>query len=406
MKNLFIVLFSIALLMPLNAQEFEEDIEPAKANKKSYVREHFELGLGLDRFGVGFDNGLIGINNIFKKDIELDFGTIAGNIPKDGANVNFDILMDVLFVNIKNINIKGGKWDFGFFSGVKGDLNANIPKSLFTLISQGNINQRTFDGTINAAGGVFASAGFSGAAKYDKLRLGIKPVLYAPLVYIPKSGINFHLDSDDHLLLLASGGISVYSPFIENGELKFGFDLSLEGEYSLFSFLDVGGNFSQIPIVPVTLTNRLHLTMDGFSYELRDPLTEEIPPLPDLEFNNEYNSARVRALRPLRFDVYARYKPFFNEFLVIKPNIGFSYNFARGRAFFNTGLEAQLNLKDIFKVHLCMDFEEAIWKHRLGFALNLRAFEWVLEASLRSQTFAGSFKGQGFGFTTGLSFGW
>jgi hypothetical protein len=403
MKNLLIVLFCIGLLMPLSAQETGSD----EANKKSYTREYFEFGLGLGGISVGIDNGLVGVGNIFKKDVVLDLGKIAGSVPKGGANINFDFLMDVLFVNIKNFDILNGKWDFGFTSEVDGDLNLNFPKSLFTLISQGNIKQHSFQGMISVSGGVYADAGFTGAARYGKLRLGVKPLLYTPLLYIPKSGINYLLESEDYLSISTSGGgISVYSPFIKNGELKFGFDLSLEGEYNLFPFLDVGGTFSQIPIAPVTLSNRMHLTVDDFHYELRDPLTGEIPPLPELEFNDGYDSAKIKAMRPLRFDVYARYKPFSTEFLAIKPNMGFSYNFAQKQAFFNAGLEGQLNLKDIFKVYLGTGVEEAIWKHRLGLNLNLRVFEWVLEASLRSQNFVGSFKGQGFGLSTGMSFGW
>jgi hypothetical protein len=139
---------------------------------------------------------------------------------------------------------------------------------------------------------------------------------------------------------------------------------------------------------------------------MKDPLSKDIPPVPELSFTEVYDSEKIRALRPLRFDVYAKYRPLETEFLVLKPNMGFSVNFARSRGYFNTGFEAELNLKELFKVHLGTGIEDAIWRHRLGFILNLRALEFALEASLRSQSFAGSFTGQGFGLVTGLSFGW
>ncbi|MDR0290366.1 MAG: hypothetical protein LBI06_05460 [Treponema sp.] len=429
MKNFLIIFLGLALLMPLFAQEgeidtaaealpwegdvlgedlsFGDDEEPLEKKPMTYARESFEFGLGIGGIGVGFDNGLMGIGNVLKKNIVVDLDEIASHITKDGVNINFDIFMNILFVNIKNIEIQGGIWDFGFSSDLAGDLNINLPESLFELISHGNINQRSFDGLLSASGGVFAGATLGGSAKYGKLRLGLKPGFYAPLVYVPKSGITYHLDSEDYLSVRTSGGISVYSPFVENGEVKVGMDLTLEGGYDLFPFLDLGGTFSQIPFVPVTLKNRMRLTMDEFEFEVKDLLGDgKIPEIPKLDFDTVYDVETIKAMRPMRFDVYARYKPFENEFLVVKPNLGFSVNFARERGYFNAGLEGQLNLKDLFKVHLGTGSEEGIWKHRLGFALNLRAFEWTLEATLRSQSFAGSFSGQGLGLSTGFSFGW
>jgi hypothetical protein len=385
----------------------DEDFEYAEPKKRSWTREHFDLGLGIGKVAVGFDNGFTAVTKILQKNVELDFGEIADRISDSGVNINFDILESPLFLNLKNFEIKGGIWDFGLSVAVNGDVNINIPESLITLLSQGNINQRSFDGLISASGGVFAGVGLSGSAKYDKLRVGLKPVFYAPLVYIPKSGINYYLDSEDYLSVRTSGGISVYSPFTENGEVKIGVDLTLEGEYNLLPFLDVGGIFSQIPFVPATLEKRMRMTMDEFKFEMRDPLSKDgIPPVPELGFTEVYDSEKIRALRPLRFDVYARYRPLETEFLVLKPNMGFSVNFARSKGYFNTGFEAELNLKELFKVHLGTGIEDAIWRHRLGFILNLRALEFALEASVRSQSFTGSFTGQGFGLVTGLSFGW
>jgi hypothetical protein len=434
MKYIFIILLSIALSLPLYAQgteaasetdalqsesdilnedgealaedDTEEDFELAEARKRTWTRQHFDLGLGIGKVAVGFDNGFTGVTKILKKNVEIDLGAIADKISKNGANINFDLLLSPLYLNIKNREIKGGLWDFGLSVAVDGDVNINFPESLFTLLSEGNINKHSFNGMISASGGVFAGIGISGSAKYDKLRVGFKPVFFAPLVYIPKSGIDFYLDSEDYISVRTSGGISVYSPFTENGAVKIGVDLTIEGEYNLFPFLDVGGSFSQIPFVPATLEKRMRMTMDEFEFEMEDPLTKDIPSVPELGFTNVYDSEKIRALRPMRFDIYARYKPFETEFLVVKPNMGFSVNFAKKKGYFNAGAEAELNLKDLFKVHLGMGAQDAIWKHRLGFVLNLRALEFALEASLRSQSFTGSFTGQGFGLATGLSFGW
>ena len=120
----------------------------------------------------------------------------------------------------------------------------------------------------------------------------------------------------------------------------------------------------------------------------------------------------VRVYRPLRFDVYALFKPlaFLSrgnpEMLVLRPNMGFSVDINDAKGYFNIGLETRFNLINLFTLHIGSNLQEDIWMHRLGFALNLRAFELNVEGILRSQSYAGGFDGQGAGVTVGIVFGW
>ncbi|MDR0303138.1 MAG: hypothetical protein LBI04_12605 [Treponema sp.] len=429
MKKLFIIFFTAVLLLPVYAQEAElnitienafdensetlvygdryedEDTDFGQPEKTGggFARQRFEIGfVGLD---AGFSNDLLAFSEFFQKDILIDLNKIKNDVRDDGLNLFLGVFVRVLSIDIKNINIAGGIWDFGFFSGADGNIHFNLPKSLFTLISEGNIKQRSFSGTISASGGVFANAGLSGYAKFGNLRVGVKPALYTPLAFIPKSGINYYFNSNEKLSVTTDGEIVVYTPFIDNGELKFGFDMSLEGEYNLFSFLDVGAGLSHIPLAAAQLNKGMQLKAK-FEFAPDALLSDDIE-IPDLEFDsNENYSKSVKVRRPFGFDVYARYKPFSTEFLVLKPNIGFTVDTNNSEGFFNVGLDAQLNLKDIFIVNLGTGYKEAIWKQRLALALNLRAFELDLEGSLQSHDFIGSFSGQGFGLGIGLRFGW
>jgi len=476
MKKFFAILLGIALIMPLYSQEYDDDDydddyeyddetgyettdneeiapdeiapheivpheyqhpayegkpkkEPApEPEKKNYLaRKYFETGFNA---GVGFDNGLAGLNDILKKNIVIDLKKIAQSIPEGGSGFNFD-LSTGFFMNIKNIHIVKGLWDFGFIVDVDGGINMNLPKSLFTLISEGNAEQHNTSGTISASGGIFTEIGLKGLAKYQvgrrNLYVGFKPAMYTPAVYMPSNtGITYRLNTEkeqndgtkkEGLFLDTEGAISVYTPTslekMEPGSFIIGpgsgFDLSLGVEYAFSPFLDIGGNLTNIPITAAVLTNEMKLRMvdkktgADFGFELSGDLDA-----PELDFAQEHYKARKEVRRPMQFDLYAHYRPFKSDFLEIKPNLGFTVNINKEdeKWYFNGGLEARLSLINFLIIYLGSGYKEEIWRQRVGFAVNLRVFELGLEAMLRDQTFDGCFKGRGFGFNLGLRFGW
>ena len=392
----------------------EDDFQFSKPAKVfTFERQRFEFG---SDYGGGLDNDLIGLRDFFRKDIVIDLDKIADLVGDDGFNLNLG-LGGNYFLNIKNIRIKEGTWDFGLFFGAEGSINFNMPQSFFALVSQGNIKQHTFKGLISASGGVYANAGLRTSAKYGNLRLGVKPVLFMPLIFIPRSGIEYYLDTEDNITLTAPGEITIYSPIIDAIEGRgfspqFGFDLSFESEYNLFPFLDVGGSLSKVPFAPANMQKRTQYKMTGVEFgpitgkDILNGDTIEAPNFDEIDFKPFYDIAPHKVFRPMQFDVYARYKPFSTEILAIVPNIGFSVDINDKQGYFNGGLELQLNAMNLFYLHLGTGCTESIWKHRLGFALNLRAFEFGLEVMLRSQDFVGSFKAQGFGLNMGIRFGW
>jgi len=385
--------------------EAEEEPPPAREKKTGPGRRYFEIGIDA---GLGFDNDLFKQADIFRTELVFDLEKIGGNVSPRGLNLNLDVLAG-LFVKIIDVPIKEGTWNFTFSTNVDGGINFNVPKSLFTLLSEGNINNRSVKGTISASGGIFADAGFGVSAKYGKLTLGARPALFAPLVFIPKTGIKYQLETSDLISLETSGDIQIYSVLNEDREIVkpgLGSDLSLEGEYALFSFLDIGGSLSHIPLIPAAMENRVKITLkDDFGFVIQDPLNTD-PEFPDdFEFETTHDAAPIKVFRPLRFDVYARWKPL-GEFLAVQPNAGFSVSINDKQWFFNAGAEARIRLhKNLFSVHMGTGIEELVWKHRLGFAVSFRIFELDLEAMLRSQNFIRSFGLQGLGVNLGLRFG-
>jgi len=452
MKKLFAVLLSMAVFLPLYAQEaaddaagqaqgeyydpyyhpnyrsyYEQDDKPPPPPKDKPadteedqpekeprpVREkrtgpgrlYFEIGIDA---GVGFDNDLFKQEDILRTDLVFDLEKIGGDVGPNGFNLNTGVLAG-LFVDIKKIPIKEGAWDIKFSMNVDGNINLNVPKSLFTLLSEGNLNHSSLKGTISGSGGIFADAGLGVSAKYGKLSLGVRPALFAPLVFIPKTGINYDLETSTYISLETSGDIQIYSVLDEDLKIVkpgFGSDLSLTGEYALFPFLDIGGSLSNIPLIPAAMENRMVIALkDDFGFMIQDPLTTPSVFPEKFEYDITFDSAPLKVFRPLRFDVYARWKPL-GELLIVQPNVGFSVSIVDKEWFFNAGAEARINLlKNMFSLHAGTGMEELVWKHRLGFALSFRVFELNLEAMLRSQNFVKSFGLRGLGVNLGLRFG-
>ena len=401
MKKLFIIFLSIVLFLPLYAQD---DYMPKK--KTGFARQHFEFGFDV---GAMFANNLIGRDDIFTNEIVIDMNDIEENLSDNGAGLYSGFYGD-FFLTIKNIRITGGKMNFGVSSQADGGFRGNLPKDLFTLMAQGNRNQDVFDGMVSFWGAAYADTGFGFSLEFGKLRVGARSALFTPLVFIPKSGINYRLDTSDGIILTTSGDISVYSPFMENGEVRHGFDISVYGSYSLFSFLDVGGSLTHIPIVPPNLSYRMRLTMDektlgasGQDLINGEGLGDQDT---DIDFTEEYDYSSIRVFRPIRFDTYARLKPFSSEILVFTPNIGFTFDVSHSESYFNAGLELRLNFANVFMPYMATGRDEGLWIHRFGFAFNLRVFELDLETSFLSQDFKDSFRKKGFGFGLGIRFGW
>ena len=379
-------------------------------------KPHRFVEIGVDA-QAGAGNNLIGLTDMLKKHVVFDAGDMKKDFMDEGLKLNTDILADVFL----NVNI-GEAWGFGLSVGVSGGLYGNMPKSMLTFIAEGNVNNPSPSGDITAYGGIFADASFNLHTKIKRLKIGLTPSMFVPVVYIPKSSIHYKLEDQDSLLFATTGEINVYSPIslenlehIEiNDELIInllnhtrGFDLSLNAEFALFPhFLDLGLDMSRIPLVPATLEHQMNVTAD-FVIDGGDLITGNSLEV-DLEdkINMTYTAGHSYSVsRPLRFDFYANIMPFKTERLTLRPNIGFTLLTPNKDPYFNAGLDARLNFGRIFYFHLGTGYDEAVWKHRAGFAFNFRVLELILEAGLRAPDFINSFKLKGFNAGVGVRFG-
>jgi hypothetical protein len=198
-------------------------------------------------------------------------------------------------------------------------------------------------------------------------------------------------------------------------------DFSLSAEYALAKRLDAGLNLIHIPLVPASLSNGFKAsfkTADGNPildiHDITDLIDGFSLNSPEVE-TEEYGSlSAIRALRPLRFDTYAIYRPLsgsLSDLLVVKPIIGFSRDFAAEETFFVGILELQLHTGHFvpgyfFHLYFSTGVEENFWQHNIRLEFNLRAFELDFGIGVRSQNYLMSYTSAGLEAGLGIRFGW
>jgi hypothetical protein len=372
---------------------------------------------------LGLGTSLINVGDIFHKNLVINLDDRYEKTPKRGIDIGANVAVHPFYLNIY---IPETGWIFGLFTNADIRLDANVPKDLLGLISQGNSEKHPDkSGEIAVSGAIFAETGLSWSGSFlkNKLRIGVAPAYYTPLVYISKSTLKYNLKTAEELSVAFSGGLNLYHVFDTPLKLGGGADLSVSGEYALFPIIDVGAAISHIPIVPANLTNgnKFNITGDGENGTIihTDNHFDGIGDIGGIDLKEGKKLPDKLITRPLRFDFYTLYRPFRQDLLTIRPSIGFTVLNPSEEAYFNGVLEAQLHLGKVDKLHndvavkgyllnlsLSTGIEEGYWRHMLGIALNLRAVELDLEVGLKSQDYLMSYQASGLELTLGIKYGW
>ena len=372
-------------------------------------KRFFEFGFD---FTGGVANNALGFSELFREEIVLDIPAIRDKVKENGMSLALAPLSGNVFLNVNIGQFLG----LGVFAKVEGDLTLTLGSALLDFLADGNKNKHNMDGeAVSVSGGIFMETGLRGFLHLDRWTFTASPAVFQPIVYIPKSTLKYKLSTDENFALKAEGKIDVYTPFSLEDEdyaqiasfSHAGFDLTLGAEYGLFDWLYVGGTANHIPIVPSTLNNQMTITGDELGITIEDPLSNpEV--ITKMDVNRTYPSnANKKVLRPLTFDVYAKWQLLDMGLLkfTLKPNLGFTAITASDIPNFNWGVQADLNLLKILSFQLGTGLNQDVWKHRAGLGINLRILELLLEASLQSTDFLSSFSASGLGVGVGFRFG-
>lgn len=374
-----------------------------------------EFGFDLD---LGFGNSVVKIKDVFnfRKVLVIDLSAMAAGKLSAVENAAFSSFLNIRF---------GKTLSAGVFSGVQVEAYQSAPEEFTELLRRGNVKTKSMKIGLSAGAAAFVDAGLRVETVIDKLRVAVKPAAYVPLVYLPPLDADVELSmSGSGMTLNGQGAMNLYSAgSLENlGEggmdlaalipnpVPLGFDLSLEGRYTLLPVLDLGLDIGHIPLYPARLQHRMRQEFEitGDWSDLFNTLTSGDFDIPELETSQTYTSgASFTVFRPLRFDFFAEYRPLTIDLFVFRAHAGFSLLtvFGYDTACFNAGLGGEIRIANVLGLSLGTGYVERLWKHSFGIRLNVRALELSGELSLKGPDIPGSLKGRGLNAALGIRLG-
>ncbi|MDR2095016.1 MAG: hypothetical protein LBP76_05805 [Treponema sp.] len=426
MKKLLAVIMLLSCAVSLWSQEIAEPKKQPKKRNPDRPLRYVEFGLDMD---AGLANNVFGFGDIFnaERTLTVDFKKLASSINDINADIAGKI--DVFF----NVNF-GEEFGIGFHGGVDVLIYGDISEEILEFLADGN--KGNIEGALAAGGSIFWDNGINMYTKFEKLKVRLSPSLFVPLVYMPKPtakisihtenplSVNLELDARIYTplsivaenLMELSGNDTTASRQVNSNELSdaYGFDMSVDAEYELFPFLDVGGSISHIPLYPARLSHSIKTTYSYSSGDFNDILDDlikndfELPDSGEVKMERKDNES-FKVYRPLRFNIFADYKPQSIQSnllgLTVRPNLGLSFLTVYDTVCFNAGLEAQLRFMRLLYLKLGMAYHERIWRNYLNFALNLRVIELDLGVGIQSQNFLKSFQLNGLNAVAGFRMG-
>jgi hypothetical protein len=391
----------------------------------------FALGLGLTRFNFGLASDLpfsvadmlSTTDNEWKKNgrLILDFDKIAGShgITENGLDLN----MEFAFQNFIQVEVGlGENMGLGISLGsLTSRFDLRLNEKIFKMLADG-IKEGDVKYGASVSGAVFAE---SLKANWHQREFVIPKLFasftlshYLPIVYIPKSNLNVHLRNTNEIVEMGlEGEARVYLPFnvgsFGNSSTTDwgGLDLSLQAEYALFPILDVGITVLNIPFIPSALHTSSTLKFDRNRNSLlviEDLVNGDFNVTTDKigDFESINGDDTKWVVRPMRWDFYALYRPLRKDFLVIRPNIGFTVLNPSEEGYFNIGLQTSLNAGRIFTFSWFTGGYDGLCRNTFGFDLRLwKIARWFANLEMRSQTYGGAWTLKGASVELGFKWG-
>ncbi|MCL2174653.1 MAG: hypothetical protein FWB73_01280 [Treponema sp.] len=399
--------------------ENEEDLEEDPDEKKSRRIKNRFFELGLINLDLGFANNLLGLSNFFQEKVIIDLSN-----AKNGFSLSFDLNLRPIFFNL---NFKD-RWGIGLdIANISLIGNINLSGKLL------NFEKTDSDGDPFGVGAaafvdfgipVFFNVG-KGHWEDREFKIKIRPAGFLTIAYaVPEMKYTFKDTSSGSLLEIAFG-FKVYTPFSLNPDVdlmssldlgsSFGMDISAGIEYPLFSWIDVGVDFINIPIFPSGLNHYMEMR-DTISIDSSDIIISDLfdGKLPNSAFNFPKDfkmtygkSDRITILRPFKTLFFARYRPFNTPLFTLIPVLGFSINSSFVNiAMVEAGITVMCDIRNFFISSFGILYEDQMWKNSLDLVLNVRAFQFNLGVSMQSQSFIRSWTGSGVRLRLGFIFGW
>jgi len=400
MKKIILILIICFLASPLHlfADDEKEESSPFRMKDRT-------IEIGLANISFGFANDFLTTSQILQDKVVINLRELD-----KGFRFNLDLDVTPFYFSYNNNN----DWGFGLAVGtdVAGafDFSGNM-----LSFSEGKKEKSDVSAAVFID--VKASSFFPILNFKTKANLSV----FYPAIYV-EPNISYSLanpkNGASEIDLLYQ--IKVFTPMsMADGASSSltsapGVDIHLGVEYPLsevlglnqiIPFLDfiVGVDLINIPIVPSSMKDYMEI-----SGRINSNGPIKIDDFEDyMEINeDEYYSKKTNITRPFKMLAWADWKPFPSIPVSFIPTIGFAINPMYSEpGSMEGGIKARFDLANIFIATLGTGYHDRLWKNSIDLALNLRVFELNLGVDFRSQDFAKSWTGGGFGLKFGLKFG-
>ncbi|MCL2196100.1 MAG: hypothetical protein FWB77_00635 [Treponema sp.] len=412
MKKFTIILFILMFALPFGVFAVEEPFgdDPLDVGaKRPFLVEDRRFEVGILNMNFNFTNDFLSVSDIFQDTIKLNLDDL-----NDGFNLNFGIGITPFYFNFKT---KKG-WGFGLSTDVESMGVFGLPGTMLTL---SEANKEVAD----IAGAAFAAVTAKATFNVQKFKIKVNPSLFYALAYIKPPSLTYTMsNTDEGTKLFIDYDLQLYTGIAAQGDMyavtsKPGLDFTVGVEYPLAKEIgltkilpildfDVSLDFINVPIVSSKMYDRMR--MNG---RIGRDAVLDFTELEDFFSGTENepifsSDTEVGVRRPFKMILTVEWRPLFgSKLLTVMPMLGFCVNeLYNDVGSIEAGLSARLNLANCFIATLGLCYTDRMFVNSLDLALNLRAFEFNIGADLRSQDFAKSWSGAGFGLKIGFKFGW
>lgn len=399
------------------------DLPPPKKSFLKDGRQGFALGIDIN---VGASNSYFTFTDFLKETLEIDLNNMSKILPNAGYSLsaasNINLYLDIY---IKS------KAEFGFFTRVlDGNAFINIPKDIIDFAAKGNSGGTGLVGSLTGYGRLFTDTGIFYGMQFGGFKFRVSASYFIPLLYTESAVGSYELVNDPVTGKVVANGdlkLTLYShipvfgrPINQSGiDIKDilstgGVDFSFYGSYKFNELANLNLHIINIPIYPSRLNKGLSKTFKGkFEMESILQYMDKILPNksggikpPRSSFDEKdiaYDLPQKNIFRSLKLNISSDIRPFFNDYLIITPSLGFH---CYQPFYIDGGLRLESRFLKVLGAYIGMSREDRVWKNTAGLFLETRIFRLETAVSSASPSFIGSFRGTGAEATIKLVLGY
>lgn len=390
----------------------------------------FEIGADVCASAL---NNYFSFNDIFKKTITVDFGSMADSLARSGkfalgANASSRIFMRL---NLPRFRFYAG-------AGFSASSSLAVPQSFLKAVGQGISSNQNIHGTLGSGVDLFFYAETAVSVKKGLFLFTVSPAVFAPVVHVehPAASFKYINTADGRLSAEAEISAAVYSQTdvlhlgfdsvrIQEILSGFGADFSLSAEMAVLPCFDAGISLENIPAFPAKMKYKTSYTKK-FTADVNGNFLSGIingKNFSDMFVFKEQKGNSDSAVtieeknvifRQLKLRFSGAFRPFENRNLfTVIPSVVFKLNrcgaltagaFQSG--VFDFSVKALFRPVYFFTAMSSVGYADKIWQVQAGTAFDFRVFELDLAAALCSQDLKRCFELCGARAAVGIRFGY